>query len=167
MKNRVCSAIMALFIFYAMAANAMAADYSFTTDAPQDYYGDTSYEDIYGSQYNYGGPSVHKPLCFHPRPTWSCSAPSPFSYLRRFRPPKPSWIYPETESPMYYRQQRLELFAGHDGQPSHHHDLSGRSPGEPDLRSGSRGFGIRIFCEHRLESEVVFRRTREIKNKWR
>ena len=50
MKNRVCSAIMALFIFYAMAANAMAADYSFTTDAPQDYYGDTSYEDIYGSQ---------------------------------------------------------------------------------------------------------------------
>ena len=58
MKNRVCSAIMALFIFYAMAANAMAADYSFTTDAPQDYYGDTSYEDIYGSQYNYGGPNV-------------------------------------------------------------------------------------------------------------
>ena len=36
----------------------MAADYSFTTDAPQDYYGDTSYEDIYGSQYNYGGPNV-------------------------------------------------------------------------------------------------------------
>ena len=58
MKNRVCSAIMARFIFYAMAANAMAADYSFTTDAPQDYYGDTSYEDIYGSQYNYGGPNV-------------------------------------------------------------------------------------------------------------
>ena len=25
---------------------------------PQDYYGDTSYEDIYGSQYNYGGPNV-------------------------------------------------------------------------------------------------------------
>ena len=58
MKNRVCSAVVALFIFYAMAANAMAADYSFTTDAPQDYYGDTSYEDIYGSQYNYGGPNV-------------------------------------------------------------------------------------------------------------
>ena len=57
-KQRVCSIVMALLIFCAMAANAMAADYSFTTDAPQDYYGDTSYEDIYGSQYNYGGPNV-------------------------------------------------------------------------------------------------------------
>lgn len=57
-KDRVCSIIMALLIFYAMATNAMAADYSFTTDAPQDYYGDTSYEAIYGSQYNYGGPNV-------------------------------------------------------------------------------------------------------------
>ena len=57
-KDRVCSIVMALLIFYAMATNAMAADYSFTTDAPQDYYGDTSYEDIYGSQYNYGGPNV-------------------------------------------------------------------------------------------------------------
>ena len=56
-KQRVCSIVMALLIFCAMAANAMAADYSFTTDAPQDYYGDTSYEDIYGSQYNYGGPT--------------------------------------------------------------------------------------------------------------
>ena len=57
-KDRFCSIVMALLIFYAMASNAMAADYSFTTDAPQDYYGDTSYEDIYGSQYNYGGPNV-------------------------------------------------------------------------------------------------------------
>lgn len=57
-KDRVCSIVMALLIFYAMATNAMAADYSFTTDAPQDYYGDTSYEAIYGSQYNYGGPNV-------------------------------------------------------------------------------------------------------------
>lgn len=58
LKDRFCSTVMALLIFYAMASNAMAADYSFTTDAPQDYYGDTSYEDIYGSQYNYGGPNV-------------------------------------------------------------------------------------------------------------
>lgn len=57
-QGRFCSIIMALLIFYAMAANAMAADYSFTTDAPQDYYGDTSYEALYGSQYNYGGPNV-------------------------------------------------------------------------------------------------------------
>ena len=34
---------------------AFASDYSFTTDAPQDYYGSTSYGDVYGSQYNYGG----------------------------------------------------------------------------------------------------------------
>lgn len=27
-----------------------AADYSFQTDAPQDYYKATSYEDVYGSQ---------------------------------------------------------------------------------------------------------------------
>ena len=37
---------------------AFASDYSFTTDAPQDYYGSTSYEDVYGSQYNYGGKNV-------------------------------------------------------------------------------------------------------------
>ena len=37
---------------------AAAADYSFTTDAPRDYYGATSYEDVYGSRYNYGGPNV-------------------------------------------------------------------------------------------------------------
>ena len=45
------SAAMAL----SMTAPAFASDYSFTTTAPQDYYGSTSYEDIYGSQYNYGG----------------------------------------------------------------------------------------------------------------
>lgn len=37
---------------------AFASDYSFTTDAPQDYYKSTSYEDVYGSQYNYGGKNV-------------------------------------------------------------------------------------------------------------
>ncbi len=45
------SAVMALSI----TAPAFASDYSFTTTAPQDYYGSTSYEDVYGSQYNYGG----------------------------------------------------------------------------------------------------------------
>lgn len=41
-----------------MAVPAFASDYSFTTDAPQDYYKSTSYEDVYGSQYNYGGKNV-------------------------------------------------------------------------------------------------------------
>lgn len=38
-----------------LTAPAFAADYSYTTKAPQDYYDSTSYEDVYGSQYNYGG----------------------------------------------------------------------------------------------------------------
>ncbi len=41
-----------------LTAPAFAADYSFTTKAPQDYYGSTSYEDVYGSKYNYGGRNV-------------------------------------------------------------------------------------------------------------
>ena len=41
-----------------LTVGASAADYSFSTDAPTDYYGSTSYEEVYGSQYNYGGPNV-------------------------------------------------------------------------------------------------------------
>lgn len=41
-----------------LTVGASAADYSFSTDAPADYYGSTSYEEVYGSQYNYGGPNV-------------------------------------------------------------------------------------------------------------
>lgn len=32
-----------------LTVSASAADYSFSTEAPADYYGDTSYEEIYGS----------------------------------------------------------------------------------------------------------------------
>jgi len=42
----------------ALMVSASAADYSFTTDAPRDYYGSTSYEDVVGSHYNYGGKNV-------------------------------------------------------------------------------------------------------------
>ena len=38
-----------------LTVNASAADYTFTTAAPADYYAGTSYEEVYGSQYNYGG----------------------------------------------------------------------------------------------------------------
>ncbi len=38
-----------------LALPAQAVDYDFKTNAPQDYYRSSSYEDIYGSQYNYGG----------------------------------------------------------------------------------------------------------------
>lgn len=53
--KRFCNTALAAAMAFSLAASAHAADYSFTTDAPQDYYGDTSYEAIYGSQYNYGG----------------------------------------------------------------------------------------------------------------
>ena len=52
-------AILPVLALLALAPSAYAAaDYSFTTDAPQDYYKSTSYEDVYGSQYNYGGKNV-------------------------------------------------------------------------------------------------------------
>ena len=41
-----------------MVTGAQAADYNFTTTAPQDYYNSSSYEDVYGTQYNYGGKNV-------------------------------------------------------------------------------------------------------------
>ena len=41
-----------------LPVSAHAADYSFTTDGTPDYYDSTSYKDVYGSQYNYGGPNV-------------------------------------------------------------------------------------------------------------
>ena len=41
-----------------LMAPAFASDYSFTTKAPQDYYNSTSYEDVYGVPYNFGGRNV-------------------------------------------------------------------------------------------------------------
>ena len=38
-----------------LSTPAMAADYSFETKAPADYYGSTAYEEVYGAQYNNGG----------------------------------------------------------------------------------------------------------------
>ena len=52
-------AILPVLALLALAPSAYAAaDYSFETTAPQDYYKSTSYEDVYGSQYNYGGKNV-------------------------------------------------------------------------------------------------------------
>ncbi len=41
-----------------LMVSAHAMDYSFTTEAPRDFYKSGSYEDVYGSQYNYGGKNV-------------------------------------------------------------------------------------------------------------
>lgn len=38
-----------------MTTPAFAADYSFETPSPKDYYVSTSYEEVYGARYNYGG----------------------------------------------------------------------------------------------------------------
>lgn len=38
-----------------MTTPAFAADYNFETPSPKDYYGRTSYEEVYGAQYNFGG----------------------------------------------------------------------------------------------------------------
>ncbi len=56
--NRFWGLVLTAAAMLSLAVPAHAADYSFTTTAPQDYYGDTSYEEVYGSQYNYGGPNV-------------------------------------------------------------------------------------------------------------
>ena len=44
-------AILPVLAMLVLAPSAYAADYSFETTAPQDYYKSTSYEDVYGSQY--------------------------------------------------------------------------------------------------------------------
>ena len=56
--NRLFGVTLVATAALALAAPAYASDYKFTTKAPQDYYGSTSYEEVYGSQYNYEGPNV-------------------------------------------------------------------------------------------------------------
>lgn len=58
MKKRVWTVILAIAMISSMIVSANAADYSFETDGTPEYYPDTSYEDVYGSQYNYGGPNL-------------------------------------------------------------------------------------------------------------
>ena len=56
--RKIAGLMLSLTVALSVAVPAFASDYSFTTDAPQDFYGSTSYEDVYGSQYNYGGKNV-------------------------------------------------------------------------------------------------------------
>lgn len=42
----------------ALSVNAFAVDYDFETGMDTEYYPSTSYEDAYGSAYNYGGPNL-------------------------------------------------------------------------------------------------------------
>ena len=56
--KRLLSAALMVTTVLSLTVSAHAADYSFTTEAPADYYPSSAYEDVYGSQYNYGGPNV-------------------------------------------------------------------------------------------------------------
>jgi len=44
-----------LSVMLALGTQAMAMDYTFKDVREAEYYGSTSYEDVYGAQYNYGG----------------------------------------------------------------------------------------------------------------
>jgi len=57
-KKLLSMTLLAATMLSMLTVGAHAADYSFTTDGTPDYYGSTSYEEVYGSQYNYGGPNV-------------------------------------------------------------------------------------------------------------
>lgn len=58
MRQKLICGLMLAAVLFTLPANAHAADYSFTTDGTPEYYSSTSYEEIYGSQYNYGGKNV-------------------------------------------------------------------------------------------------------------
>ena len=50
MKHILTKFLLTAAMLSTLMVSANAADYSFTTEAPQDYYRSTSYEDTYGSQ---------------------------------------------------------------------------------------------------------------------
>lgn len=56
--KKILSMALAAAAFAILPVSAHAVDYSFTTDGTPQYYPSTAYEEVYGSQYNYGGPNV-------------------------------------------------------------------------------------------------------------
>ena len=58
MKNMITRTCLTAALCALLASGGSAADYNFVTDAPQNYYKSSSYEDVYGSQYNYGGKNL-------------------------------------------------------------------------------------------------------------
>lgn len=58
MKKLLSMTLLTAAMLSMLTVGAQAADYSFTTDGTPEYYGSTSYEEVYGSRYNYGGPNV-------------------------------------------------------------------------------------------------------------
>lgn len=58
MKKFLSTILMSTAMLSMLTVGAYAADYSFQTDGTPSYYSPSSYETVYGSQYNYGGPNV-------------------------------------------------------------------------------------------------------------
>ena len=58
MKKLLSMALLTAAMLSTLTVGAQAADYEFVTDGTPEYYDATSYEEVYGSQYNYGGPNV-------------------------------------------------------------------------------------------------------------
>lgn len=56
-RRSICGLILTAALFV-LPTTAQAADYNFMTAGTPEYYKSTSYEESYGSQYNYGGPNV-------------------------------------------------------------------------------------------------------------
>lgn len=55
MKRMCMMTLLTAAMLSMLAVGAQAADYDFETDGTPEYYGSTSYADVYGSQYNYAG----------------------------------------------------------------------------------------------------------------
>ncbi len=57
LRKSLCRLVLtaAMFSMLAVSASAAGLEYGFDGVAQPEYYGETSYEDTYGSQYNYGG----------------------------------------------------------------------------------------------------------------
>ncbi|MBR3560329.1 MAG: hypothetical protein IKN81_02175 [Oscillospiraceae bacterium] len=58
LRNKAMSAALALMLTAALPICADASDYSFKGAMAPEYYPSTSYDEVYGSRYNYGGKNV-------------------------------------------------------------------------------------------------------------
>ena len=58
MRLRKTRSLILTAVLLAPPTSAYAADYTLETSSTWEYYQPTSYDDVYGSQYNYGGPNV-------------------------------------------------------------------------------------------------------------
>ncbi len=58
MQKTIIAVAMIAVMVSALAVNCYAADYEFSSSDDTDYYDPTAYEEVYGAEYNYGGPNV-------------------------------------------------------------------------------------------------------------